>query len=148
MMRKFATLFILSITIILVTSCSSKTDSVGQENIDKTQVNEQAKVDATKDNVITETPTSSENNNYQYYAKPEQSDEEQNYSITIAISNAIVVNDGSRDRNVVYKHKCDSCGYVEPGTYSTVPGSRKGGFYCPKCEETKVVELKTEYYHE
>ncbi len=147
-MKKIVALFILSITIIIATSCSTETDSVSQENVEETQSTEQMEVDTTKDDVITEMPTSSENNNYQNYTEPEQIDEGRDYSITIAISNAIVINDGSSDGNVVYKYKCDSCGYVEPGTHSRTPGGMIGGFYCPKCEETKVVELKTEYYHE
>ena len=66
------------------------------------------------------------------------------YSTTVAVSNAVIVED-NHENNVVYKKKCDSCGYVESGTHVISPGSITSSIYCPNCQETKKVELKTSY---
>ena len=68
------------------------------------------------------------------------------YSTTVAVSNAIIVEDNHKN-NVIYKKKCDSCGHIEPGTISTNPGSFTSGFYCPNCKEQKTIKIETTYSH-
>lgn len=55
---------------------------------------------------------------------------------------AIVIRDDGK--NICWRKKCESCGYVEPGSHaSTKPAPHstmtQGIFHCPKCQQTSEV---------
>lgn len=136
-MKKLLVLLVAILMVFCVSACTYEREELPvTDNKTTQQPNEQE----TK-----KTPTSSPKtpNTNNYYQKQE-SEERKQISTTVAIANAIIVED-NHENNVVYKKKCDSCGYVEPGTFSTNPGSFIGGFYCPNCKETKRIEIKTTY---
>lgn len=136
-MKKIINVLMISAVLLCATACSSGTDYEETETI-------------TSNVVATENPTQKPNNTYQNKSVQKQEDDKysvpEQYSVTVAISNAVIIDDGSRDGNVTYKQKCDTCGWTEPGTHGTTSGSMKSGFYCNTCKEQKVIELKTEYY--
>ncbi len=137
-MKRILVLLVVFCTMICFTSCSVSNETTNTSTTDTGRTVEEPEIKTT---VAPTTPTP--NTSYKTQQKSEPVVKEQT-STTVAVSNAIIVED-NHDNNVVYKKKCDSCGYVEPGTHSISPGSIIGGLYCPNCEETKRVELKTTY---
>lgn len=137
-MKKLLVLLVAILMVFCVSACTYEREELPVTDNKTTQ--QQPNEKETK-----KTPTSSPKtpNTNNYYQKQE-SEERKQISTTVAIANAIIVED-NHENNVVYKKKCDSCGYVEPGTFSTNPGSFIGGFYCPNCKETKRIEIKTTY---
>ncbi len=130
-MKKIIIMFLSALIMISSTSCSS-TNVPAKGETEKNKITEQKETD---DNIKGSTsapikkgvaPTS----------KPEQ------LTQSVAISNAIIVEDNHKD-NIVYKEKCDTCGYISPGTISSNPGSFTSGFYCPNCKENKVIKIQT-----
>jgi len=64
------------------------------------------------------------------------------------LSGAVIHKDDGRS-NVMYKEKCDSCGYVNGSTKSTPFTSAKttgstysSSFVCPKCKNRQDVKIK------
>lgn len=130
-MKKIFIVLISTITLICASSCSTENTYVEQEKSDNNYTSEQKESKTT--------PAKNNSSQTKSMSAPEE-----RLSITVAISNAVIVEDNHKN-NVVYKKKCDDCGYVDPGTVSVNPGSFTSGFYCPDCKENKIVELKTTY---
>ncbi|MGM9552635.1 MAG: hypothetical protein ACI3XA_10315 [Clostridia bacterium] len=144
-MQKHISYILVIFTMICVTACTPQGDSTYQNTDDSNQQYSESVdnyVETPNESTDKKSTNSTSTNNY--YGNYNQVQENKQSSTTVAISNAIIIED-NHENKVVYKKKCDSCGYTEPSTTVTTPGSFTGGFYCPNCEETKKVELKTTY---
>ena len=137
MKRILILLAVISMT-LFISACNKTNEELPVTKTSESQ--QQATQNENTPASASDTKTPQANN---YYQQQEEEESKQT-STTVAISNAIIVEDNHEDM-VVYKKKCDTCGYVEPGTITTTPGSFTGGFYCPDCEEQKVIKIQTTY---
>ncbi len=79
----------------------------------------------------------------QPYFREEITTTQTHYTHAALCGSIIVKQDGSTRYS--YKKKCDTCGYVFPGTTSTSnsSGTMSSGYRCPKCNTNGKIEIET-----
>lgn len=68
----------------------------------------------------------------------------------VAIQGCVITESNPSKSTFTYKKKCESCGYVEPGTISTSgsSGTMSTYFMCPKCKKNQKVQIESSTYYE
>lgn len=134
-MKKFASMLLTGLMLLSVASCNTTEQTTSNNASQNT-------VDSKETKKETQIPSSTKPAKQSTQKENKSQEESEKLTQSVAVSNAVIIEDNHRD-NLVYKHKCDDCGYTEPGTKVTNPGNFTGGFYCSDCKENKVVKIQT-----
>lgn len=69
--------------------------------------------------------------------------------MAVALSGCVIIKQDNRgsSSSIVYKKKCEFCGFVENSTTSTSVSNSRGStyrnsFHCPKCKKNNSIQIQ------